>query len=661
MATVLEATRSVPTTIDEERMTRTSKNILVGTLVAATVGLSIGRAQAFADHTLLATAEGRTVVKTTEGGTYHKQKLHGRIEREVMEAEDMMGKRDYEHAADRYKDAISKNTKNTPAIAGYGMALGKMFKLDAADEQLDKALAIDPNNVTAHVGKAMVALNRLQTSNATILRQRDEMLKLAESECHKALEQDPSNPDAHYYLGQTLKEQGRLDEAAGAYQDAIKSDKDMSEAYAGLGLTRLAQNNVGDATSNFKQAISLNSGNSTAHYGLGRAYLAGGNIDGALKEFNTSEYQNRNSAPLHIAKGEAYNAQGNTVAAIKEFQQSIAIKPEIPDAYLHIADIRDARGDTEHAIAELHSGLELMPGNPDLLQRVGDESLKIDKLDDAIKAYQSVMNDPSHSAAAAKGLTRAYYLKSSKEVGGAYLSSNDYETAKRSLDQAIALNPNDMELRLAAAKIRSLSGEKVDLATVGTPKTDGERVAYAEALLAQNDFKGASEQMGTVIGNANTPKQAFAVGDMALLIKDLDDAEAAYKKAATFPNSAERARRGLDMVAAARDSNRQDRTLATDLAKRKQFASAIDKYHAAVFGNPRDGEARFGLASALEQNKPQKPEGLREAAVQLKAYLTLTPNLQEKEVEKVNKRIGSLQEKANKIEAKENKTAKASK
>jgi tetratricopeptide (TPR) repeat protein len=637
---------------DEERMTRTNNSVLVGILLAASVSLCCPSGQAAGNRTLLASAEGRTVVKTSESAGHGKQKLHGRVEREVMEAEDLMGKRDYEHAADRYKDAITKNATNTTAIAGYGMALGKMFKLDAADEQFDKALALDSNNTLAHVGKAMVALNRLQTDNATVLKQRNDLLRLAETECRTALQQDASNPEAQYYLGQTLKEENRLDEAASAYQDAIRNDKDMSEAHAGLGLVRLAQGNPAEATASFKQAINLNSGNSTAHYGLGRALLAEGQIDAALKEFNTSEYQNRNSAPLHIAKGEALNAQGNTVGAIKEFQAAIGIHPELPDAYLHIADIRDARGDVEHAIADLHSGLELMPGNPELLQRVGDESLRIEKLDDAIKAYEQAMNDPAHSAAAAKGLTRAYYLKSSKEVGGAYLSSNDFETAKRSLDRAVQLNPNDMELRLAMAKIRSLSGEKVDLRTIGTPRTDGERVAYAEALLAQNDFKGAQDQMNQVIANAYDPRQCFAVGDLSLMIKDLDDAEAAYRKAASMPNGGERAKRGLDMVAAARENNRQDRTLATDLAKRKQLASAVDKYHAAIFDNPKDGDARYGLAGALQGLRPSKPNDLREAATQLRAYIALTPALPPKELEKLNKKINNLQEKAIKIEQK---------
>lgn len=626
-------------------MKSTTKAIVMGILLAGTVNVALSdRAEAVQNGVRIASAEGRQVVKS---------KLKGRIEREVMEAEDLMSKRDYAAAAERFHDAIKKNTKNVNAVSGYGMALGKQFKLDAAEEQFDKALKIDPSNAMAHVGKAMVTINRLQSSSVTILKQRDSMLKLAESECRTALATDPYSPDGHYYLAQTLREQGRLDEAVNEYKEAIKSDDRMSEAYAGLGLTKLSQNSLGEAGAAFKQAIEINSGNSTAHYGLGRTYLAQGQVDAALKELNTALYQNRNSAPVHLTLGECYNQQGNTVAAIKEWTESIRIKAENPDAYLHIADVREARGDLELSISELRSGLELMPGNPDLVTRIGDESLRLEKLDDAIKSYEQVLNNnPSHAAQAAKGLTRAYYLKSAKEAGGAFLSSNDYETAKRQIEKAISLNPNDMELRLAAAKLRAMSGETIDLKTIATPRTDGERIAYAEALLAQNDFKGANDQMGTVIANANDSKQAFAVGDLALMIKDLDDAEAAYKKAASYPGAEERAKRGLDLVTKAREASRQERTLAEDLAKRKQINSAVDKYHASVFDNPKDSDSRMGLARALEQVKPAKPTDLREAAVQIKAYMALTPQLPPKESQKLEKKIVSLNERAYKLEQK---------
>lgn len=609
---------------------------LLGVLLAASFGLASSAADA-SSHGALIAETGR---------------LKGKVQRDLVEADDLMSKGDWTKAADAYKAVMNKDTKNAAAFAGYGLALGKQFKLDAAEENFDKALQIDPTNANAHVGKALVLMNRLQSSSVTIRNQRDSMLKEAENQCRMALQKDPYSPEGHFQLAQSLREQGKLDDAVKEYQEAIKSDPKYSEAYAYLGMTKLAQNSLGEAESNFKQAIQFNPSNSTAHYGLGKTYLKMGQTDAAIKELNTALYQNPNSHPAHLAMGEAYQTQGNNNAAIKEYQKSISIKPENPDAYLHIADIRETRGDLELSISELRASLEQMPDNVAIHQRIGDESLTLEKLDDAIKEYNTCMNINPSDAGAAKGLTRAYYLKAAKESGGAFFVSNDFESAKRQIEKAIQLNPNDMELRLAMAKIRSMSGETVDLNAIGAPKTDGERVAYAEALLAQNRFKESQDQMNMVIGNAADQKQAFSVADLALMIKDLDSADAAYRKGGTFAGGEERARRGQDLVKKAREGSRQDLTLATDLAKRKQLNSAVDKYHSAIYQNPRVPDARIGLADTLERLSPAQPKDLREAVVQIKAYMSLRSDLPPKEVEKLTKRIAKDEERAFKLEEK---------
>lgn len=620
-------------------MNSKTRKLAVGILaLASSLGLLVDN-PAMAQSDLLAAARAKKVMK-------------GRVERDVAMADELMLKGKYSDAADLYRQAITRNAKNVPAMVGLGMALGKQFKLDGAEAQFDKALALDSGNALAHSGKAMVLFNRLQSSNLTVIKNKDAALQQAESECKQALNIDPGMPEAHYNLGMIYKEQGRLDEAAQEFKAATQNDPHYSEAFAGLGVTNLAQGNPGEAASNFKQAIVLNSGNSTAHYGLGRVYLSQGRIDDAIKELNTALYQYPNSAPTRLAMGQAYETQGNTVAAVKEYQESIRIKPENPEAYLHIADIRENRGDLEHSIAELRSGLELMPNNPDLQMRIGDESLRLEKLDDAITSYKNVLNQNPQNSAAAKGLTRGFYLKAQKQATGAFVISNEYEEADRYISQAVAMNPNDMELRLAQAKLRSLSGKQIDLASIGTPQTDGERVAYAEALLAQNRFAEARDQMNTVIANAPNAKQTFAVADLALMIHDFDSAESAYKKAASYPGSEERAKRGLDLAAKGREEARQDLTLADDLARRKQLASAVDKYHASIYGNPKISVARLGLAQTLEKLSPKTAPDLREAVVQYKAYIALEPTMPAKEREKLQKRMDGLESKAFKLEQK---------
>jgi tetratricopeptide (TPR) repeat protein len=581
---------------------------------------------------------------------YGRRKLlKGKIDRQVAFADSLMLKGKYAEAENLYKESLSRNKNNIAARTGLGMALAKQFKLDGAAEQFDQVLAKDPNNAQALAGKALVDFNRLQSSSNTIIKNKDSILQSAEASLKQALASDPHMPEAHYTLGMVYKEQGKLNDSISEFKEATKLDPHYSEAFSGLGLAQLANGDTAGALQSFKQAIAINSGNSTAHYGLGRAYLAQGQTDDAIKELNTSLAQFPNSAPTHLAMGEAYQTQGNTVAAVREYQESIRIKPENFDAYSHIADIREARGDIEHSIAELRSALELMPGNPSLHQRIADESLRVDKLDDAIKEYRNVLAVSPGNNQAAQGLTRALYLKANKDASGAFFTSNEYQSASALIDQAVAMNPNDMQLRLAQAKIRAMSGATVDLSQIGVPQNDGERVAYAEALLAQNKFSDASNQMNIVINNTRDGKEACAVADLALMIKDLPDAEVAYRRALNMPGTTQRAQYGLDAVAKAKDTAKQDYDLASDLAHHNQLTSAIDKYHSSIYQNPTAPAPRLGLAEALEKYSPKTSANLKQAITHYQAYESLSPNMLPKEKEKIDKRIVSLQSKAAKL------------
>lgn len=578
--------------------------------------------------------------------------FRGRITANTKRAETLLLRGKYDQAEAAFRSAIARNSKDVDARSGLGMALAMEFKLDGADDQLDRALALDPTNPLACTGKAMVLLNRLQSSSNTYIRNKNNMLSQAEEYCRKAIDSDPQLPEAHYMMGVVNKEQGKLADSARELGRACQLDPRYSQGFSALGMTNLAQGKVGEAAANFKQAVIINSKNSTAHFGLGRALLAQNRIDDAIKELNTSLYLNRNSAPVHLALGECYQAQGNTVAAIKEYQEAIRIKPENADAYMHIADIREARGDLEHSIAELRSGVELNPNNPFLHQKIGDQLLMVEKLDDAIKSYRQSLSLMPDNVNAVEGLTRGLYLKAAKEGQGAFFATNDFESAEQQIQEAISLRPNDMMLRLADAKLRSLSGKPVDLASIGAPRNDGERIAYAEALMAQNRFQEATENLNVVINNARDYKQIFAVADLAAMIKDHSAAEAAYRKGASMPGGEARAKRGLATVAKTREVARKDLTMAQDLYRKGQVNTAVDKYRDAIYSDPRNPVSRLGLAEGLQKQKEQTPASLRDAAFQYKAYISLQPALPPKEREKIEHKIEHVEARAFKLESK---------
>lgn len=592
-------------------------------------------------------------INETVHPTFGETKIfRGQISTDDAAGEKQLLTGSYAQAQETFRQALNKNSKDVAALTGSGFALALQFKLDAADQQFNKALTVNSKDALAHVGKAFVKINRLQSSDMTVIKNRSTILSSAEAECRLALTSEPDMPEALLVLGLVQKEQGKLSAAKDTFTKSIEQDPKYSAAFFNRGMISLKQNDIGAAIPDFEEAIRLKSKNAAAHYGLGVAYTKTNQLDAAYKALNTSLSLNQNSAPAHIAMGDVYNLQGNTNAAIKEYKVAISIKAESEAAYLKLSDIFQNRGDLEIAAGELRSGIELNPNNPDLQLRLADISLQVGKLDDALKGYSTVMNLSPANVAAAQGLTRALVLKAQKEASGAFFVSNNFEGADRLLQRAISMNPNSMELRLAEMKLRILAGKKADLASLGTPTTDPQRLAYAEAALAEYKFAEAQQAMSTVIANCQTPLDTLAVADIALMTRDLDSAEGAYNKADSFNQGdySKRARRGLDAVSNARAKAKSELTLAQDLASKKQFASGIDKFRSAAYLNPRLADAHVGLAEALQKFSGNNSAALREASLHYKAFVALTPNMPEKEQQKYAKKAEKCIEVAYKID-----------
>lgn len=581
--------------------------------------------------------------------------LSGQIKTDIIPAEKLLSQGRYSDAEGMFREILVNNPTDLQATIGLGTALAKQFKLDGANDLFDRVLATDPNNGLAYAGKATVILNRLQSSSGTIRENRDSYLKQAEDYANRACRLAPAQGEAHFVLGQVYKEEGRTDEASSEFGNAVNLDPQHSYAYSALGGVKLDQNSLAEATENFKRAIDLNSGNSTAHYGLGATFLKLGQVDNAIQELNTSLYQFPNSWPVRMALGQAYQTQGNSVAALKEYQLSTLIKPENTEPYLRMAEIREDRGDLEMALADLRSGLTQVPYDINLRQHIADITLRLEKPDDAIKAYRTILQMSPNNPQAVKGLSQALYLKAQKAAVGALLASNDYETALTTLDEAIKLNPNDMELQLSKAKLMSLSGTKPDLSKMAQPTNDGERIAYAQALMAGGDYQKSSDLLQGVINDMTDPKQAYAVADIGVMMKDLDNAELAYKKGLSLLGAPERGQRGLDQIAQLRKSALDNLKVANELFKKNQIDGAVDRYRQAIGQNPRLADAHYGLAQSLEKTPKAPSAALKEAVLQYQYYMAMKTDLTQKDREKLAGQVAKLADKASKQKQKEDK------
>lgn len=100
---------------------------------------------------------------------------------------------------------------------------------------------------------------------------------------------DGANPvyaEAHHNLGVALKEQGKLEEAAGAYRKAIAAMPDLAEAHYNLGVVLMDEGKLDEAVASYRKAITLKPDYAKAHSNLLFClhYIPGLTLEGVFAE-----------------------------------------------------------------------------------------------------------------------------------------------------------------------------------------------------------------------------------------------------------------------------------------------------------------------------------------------------------------------------------------
>ncbi|MBX2861336.1 MAG: tetratricopeptide repeat protein [Vampirovibrio sp.] len=588
------------------------------------------------------------LIDTADAGS----SLRGRTSYTVRQANRLYELGKWSDAEKKYTQALRRNPNDIQARAGLSTVQAELFKLGAAEENAQKVLAKDPQNSDAMVALGLVYRNRTASSDMTYRNQRVQLLNQSAQMFQKAIQADPNNPDAHNRLGETYRMQNLIGDAEQAFRKAIELDSEYSEAQANMGTVLHAKGEVNQAIEHYNKAIKLNSKNFKAHYYLGQALADQGKYHESLKSLNTALYQKRDNAMVHTKMGEVLAAQGNEAGSISHFREAMRTKPEYFPAYEGLAKMFDARGDGELAIAELKTGLNLNGRKDDFRVAIAKLSQANGKNEQALKYYREVLsNNPNHKEAlqgyAQTLLVSAQDISSTGSVAG---DTGVYVDAERAIDQALQANPNDIQLHLAKLRLQRLSGKpqaaQAELQQiVNRPAvTQPDKIAKGEALLALGQYQESDQVFRQLIqANQGTPQKNLVMADILMSNGDLDMAAEAYRNVLGSQPKSVKAQRGLHRIDVAKKEASKQFKLAYSLNNwysKKQRESAKDFYMETVSLYPRQPEAREALAKIY---KKEKQYG--KAAFEWEAYLNLMPNMEQKDREKIQRRIADLRQK----------------
>ncbi|GJM32085.1 MAG: hypothetical protein DHS20C18_10860 [Saprospiraceae bacterium] len=145
-----------------------------------------------------------------------------------------------------------------------------------------------------------------------------------------------SDPDAAFGLGFAYYQEGEIDNAIAAFEQAVELDPNNTDALFGLGLIYVEQDNYEKAEEKFIEVLSIDPEDAEAWYELAFLYLDSGYYEEASMFFENVLLINPDDpdAPYELSRLHAIN--GNTEAALSSLE--MAFKNGFEDATFVLED-----------------------------------------------------------------------------------------------------------------------------------------------------------------------------------------------------------------------------------------------------------------------------------------------------------------------------------
>jgi tetratricopeptide (TPR) repeat protein len=150
-------------------------------------------------------------------------------------------------------------------------------------------------------------------------------LEKAEIECHKILEKDPQDANAHFYIGYIYSESSKEDNAIKEFSRAIELNPSHSSAMNSLSyLYALRGENLDYALSLVKKALEFDPSNSAYLDTLGWVYFKKGDMENALRYLENASVLAKD-AEIYEHLGDVYMEMGKLSDAKKSWRRSLEI------------------------------------------------------------------------------------------------------------------------------------------------------------------------------------------------------------------------------------------------------------------------------------------------------------------------------------------------
>jgi tetratricopeptide (TPR) repeat protein len=403
-------------------------------------------------------------------------------------------------AVNDLQSLVTKNPENHLLRFDLGRALAAQGKLDAAVLQLEEAIKIRPDMITA---REMLARIYLAKGDAKALKAAEDTLRLdpnnlqahlvrassllgtsgdkdkAKEELAYITKAFPQNAEARYMVGalalqekdytkatetfgalhhenpkdirglvgvvETLASQNKMPDALKEIQKSIEAEPERRDLQLAYGDLLLRSEKYDESIKVYQQLVDKDPKSVTLVYRLGEAYRRKGDLNSAIDAFRKASQASPNNPDSLLQLGLLMEGTGKRDQAKPIYEQILKIVPDNPIALNNLAYIKAEEGnDLDQALTMAQQALKKAPSSPDIADTLGWIYIKKNLSDDAVRVYKDlVAKDPSNP-------TFHYHF------GMALLQKGDRPSAKQELEKAIQNKPSkddDLKIRELLQKI----------------------------------------------------------------------------------------------------------------------------------------------------------------------------------------------------------------
>ncbi|MCB0367094.1 MAG: tetratricopeptide repeat protein [Bdellovibrionaceae bacterium] len=272
-------------------------------------------------------------------------------------------------------------------------------------------------------------------NNAKILLQAREY-RLVQSLLRKVLAKNSRHKLAIKWMGDALKGEGHLDEAARCYSELLRIEENTenhlraAEVYYEMGQDE-------EALNHYFQALEGLRGEEPELFeifkNVGNIQVRSGDYESAEENYNRAYTLNPHSDTLLVNYGTLEIQRGDLERAVSRFRQAVELNPASDKAWVGLALVHRQFGDLELSWGNLERSMDLNPENETALNLAIEWALKDGRMAQLIDRLENYLQRRDQDAA--KSLTLAKLL----------YSSGRFRQASIELERTLLLEPTSSQ------------------------------------------------------------------------------------------------------------------------------------------------------------------------------------------------------------------------